>query len=128
MPLESVKLLKKLTGEDDADSAIKLSEILGYLPIALAQAGSYIVENKCSISEYIDLFESYKVELLKHGKPSKYYLDSVATTWEISFKNILKTNPEATDFMNLFSYFAPDFIPKKLLSKGSSNYQKHLKK
>jgi len=85
---ESVDFLLKRTGKKDKISSKALAESLGDLPLALEQAGAYIEVTGISIADYLKFFQSYRKELLRRGKPSADYPDSVATTWEISFQKV----------------------------------------
>jgi len=112
---ESVDFLLKRTGKKDKISSKALAESLGDLPLALEQAGAYIEVTGISIADYLKFFQSYRKELLRRGKPSADYPDSVATTWEISFQKVHEASPAGAALLNLCAYFAPDDIPLELL-------------
>jgi tetratricopeptide (TPR) repeat protein len=112
-------LLKRTRKEEDKESAAALAFELGYLPLALAQAGAYIDEVQISFSDYIILFQERRNELLERGKPSEDYQDSVYTTWNISIEKVKKRNPAAVELMNLLAFLAPDDITRDLIAKGA---------
>lgn len=112
----SVDFLLKRTGQKDEAAAAQLAEELGDLPLALEQAGAYIEETGSRIADYLKLFRSRHAELLKRRSASADYADTVATTWDLSFAEVLKTAPAAVDLLNLFAFLAPDNIPRELLS------------
>ena len=65
---ESVDLLQKLIPENmrkDEKEVTELCQKLGFLPLAISQAGGYISENRVSVSKYLKLFESNKGDILK---------------------------------------------------------------
>src|SRR5579884_3296949 len=99
--------------------ALELSLLLDGLPLALDQAGAYIEENKCSLSDYIQLYYKCRKELLqRRGQYEKLYTDykePVATTWSISFNWVEQQCPAATQLMNLCAYLYPDAIPVDIL-------------
>jgi len=121
----SVDFLLKRTGQKDEPAAAQrsteqacrsLAEALGDLPLALEQAGAYIEETGCRIADYLTLFRSRRAELLKRRSASADYPDTVATTWDLSFSEVLKTAPAAVDLLNLFAFLAPDNILRDLFS------------
>ena len=83
------------------------------LPLALDQAGAYIEETSCGLSGYLDLYQSYRSELLKRrGDLVSDHPESVATTWDISFKKIEEANPAATELLRFCAFLHPDEIPE----------------
>ena len=114
-PKEAIQFLLRRSGQDDELAAEVLAEELGYLPLALAQAGAYIDEVGLSLPGYLARFRTHREELLQRGKPDDYPL-TVATTWELSFQSAAARVPAAGDLMNLFAFFAPEGIPRDLLA------------
>jgi len=55
-PDEARKFLLKRTGETDEEAAAELAKELGYLPLALEQAGAYIEATGRSLSDYLQLY------------------------------------------------------------------------
>ena len=51
--------------DEEVTQAKELVEELGGLPLALDQAGAYIEEIQCSLSDYLDLFKRSRKDLLK---------------------------------------------------------------
>jgi hypothetical protein len=80
---------KRITNASDSE-AEKLSNTLGYLPLALEQAVSYINENDLTCTKYIDLFTDKRNRIRLLGKPSNdtEYIKTVATTWNITFEKL----------------------------------------
>ncbi len=115
---ESIYYLCNRTESDDKTAANELAELLGDLPLALAQAAGFIVSTQKTIAGYIKLFNENKAELLKRkGKDSEYPF-TVATTWSLSLKQAKKQAPLAEDLLKLTAFFAPDNIPRELLKDG----------
>jgi len=112
----SVDFLLKRTEQKDEQAAAQLAEALGDLPLALEQAGAYIEETGNTVAGYLALFRTRHAELLKRRSASADYSGTVATTWDLSFAEVLKTAPAAVDLLNLFAFLAPDNIPRELLS------------
>jgi tetratricopeptide (TPR) repeat protein len=116
---ESVDFLLKRTGQTDRGAAARLAEELGNLPLALEQAGAYMVESGRSLSTYLELFQTRQQEILRRGTPSTDYPATVATTWELSFQEVQKASPEGADLLNLCAFLAPDDISKGMLREGA---------
>ncbi len=107
----------------DHQKALELSLLLDGLPLALDQAGAYIDETKCSLSDYIQLYHEHRKELLqRRSQREKLYADykeSVATTWLISFRKVEQQCPAATKLLDLCAFLHPDAIPEDILLEGT---------
>ena len=91
------------------------------LPLALDQAGAFIEESKCTLADYVALYEKQKGTLLKRrGTLVSDHPEPVATTWALSFEKVIKVNPAAGDLLRLCSFLAPDAIPEELFTTGAS--------
>ncbi|HEY3134687.1 MAG TPA: FxSxx-COOH system tetratricopeptide repeat protein, partial [Blastocatellia bacterium] len=111
---DSVKFLLERTGQNDEAAASSLAEALGDLPVALEQAGAYIETNSKPLAEYLSLFQRRNAELLRRGQLADYP-NTVATTWEISFREVEQESPAAAGLLNLCAFLAPDDIPLSIL-------------
>lgn len=96
--------------------------MLGGLPLALAQAGSYMATSGTPPKEFIDRYHSQRSDILRH-KPSKAlwrYGETVFTTWEMSYSAILKSQPLAAKLLSSCAYLQPDDIWLGIFSMGAS--------
>ncbi|KAK4100186.1 hypothetical protein N658DRAFT_428364, partial [Parathielavia hyrcaniae] len=94
---EAVQLLRRCARQEEAcDDALvrRLAEMLGYLPLALDQAGAYVSEQCIDLHEYMELYGESREELLRHKPPRAVwsYEETVFTTWEISYAAVSKSN------------------------------------
>jgi transcriptional regulator with XRE-family HTH domain/Tfp pilus assembly protein PilF len=109
--------------EADRLEAMELSLLLDGLPLALDQAGAYIGETGCSLSEYIQLYHKHRKELLaRRSEREKLYTDykeSVATTWLISFSRVEQQFLAAAKLLDLCALLHPDAIPEEILLEGT---------
>ena len=128
----SVDLLKKRTKREvkDADliSCEILAEQLGYLPLALEQAGAFIFEQGkyFGFADYLLEYEKSKNELLDiKVLGSNMYPDSVITTWN---STISKLSPTGRAILHLSSYLAPIPISVEHLVKVSGIICDHAEK
>jgi tetratricopeptide (TPR) repeat protein len=107
--------------EADRASGRAIHLQLGGLPLALDQAGAYIEETGCGLSGYLDRYQNYASELLRHrGVLAFDYPDSVATTWDLSFQKVEQANPAAGELLKVCAFLYPDGIPEELFSIGGS--------
>ncbi len=89
-----------------------LLEELDYLPLAITQAVAYMTKRRKSIPQYLTLFrqsDSTKIRLLKHefsdfGRGEKR-MESLATTFVVSFDYLKKAHPDAADLLSMMSFF-----------------------
>ena len=112
---ESIQLLLRLTeeGEESKEDANKLADLLGDLPLALTQAGSYLKQNSnISIPQYIEFFSKERQELWKfEEKHSKLDVCTVATTWKVTMKKIYANKPTAMAILLSLAFVYPENIP-----------------
>ncbi len=93
---------------------------LGGLPLALDQAGAYIEETRCSLSQYLQHYRTRRSDLLRRrGKIVLDHPEPVATTWSISFEKVEQSNPEAANLLRLCAYLSPAAIPEDLVTRGA---------
>lgn len=101
--------------------AKKLSLLLGGLPLALDQAGAFIEEAGCDLSEYLHFYQAHRHSLLaRRGTQTNAYPASVATTWTLSFQRVEQAHPAAAELLRLCALLAPDHIPEELLLEGAT--------
>ncbi|BCL79673.1 tetratricopeptide repeat protein [Ktedonobacteria bacterium brp13] len=94
---------------------------LGRLPLALDQAGAYIEETQCGLSQYLHLYQTHRAALLqRRGSFLPDHPESVATTWSLSFEKIERRSPVAADVLRLCAFFHSDAIPEELIVLSAS--------
>lgn len=114
---EAIKFLLKRSGLEEKESAGKLVDELGCLPLALEQAASYIKTKGKTIIAYLKLFNKYQIKLFEKSAKPLSYTETVATTWKISFENISNTIPEALSLLNILAFLYASDIPVNLIKK-----------
>lgn len=114
--------------EDVLARAEALVIALGFLPLALDQAGAYIEEIGCGLAQYLELYTQHHKELLnRRGKMSTDHPEPIMTTWSLSFQKVEEANPAAADLLRLFAFLAPDRIPEEFLTEGAQHWPPLLK-
>ena len=80
-----------------------LIERLGYLALALVQAGTYMHETQTGCSKYLDLYEASWTQL---AAETPHLLDyengSIQTTWMISYERVRQDNRTAGKLLQLW--------------------------
>ncbi|KIM23844.1 hypothetical protein M408DRAFT_44015, partial [Serendipita vermifera MAFF 305830] len=112
---ESIKLLVRGSGNSQLSdqyrgAAASVAEELGYLPIALVQAASYIFRTGCSASTYISLLRTSRERVLRD--PATSQIDMRYTTAFAAFDasySIL--SPKAQLALHLLSFFHRQKFP-----------------
>jgi tetratricopeptide (TPR) repeat protein/transcriptional regulator with XRE-family HTH domain len=98
-----------------------IAVLLGGLPLALDQAGAYVLETRCSLEEYLRLYESRRVELLgRRGRVPSEHPDSVVTTFGLVVERAERENSAAVDLLRLCAFLSPDAIPEALITNGAA--------
>ena len=74
LPDEALKFLFARTGRDDnntaeRDAATQLASELGYLPLALEQAGAFITAKKARFQDYLTSYGKRRSKLLEEARP-----------------------------------------------------------
>jgi len=109
--------------EHDRSVARAICEEVGRLPLALDQAGAYIEETGCSLSEYQRLYQHRRADLLaeRRGQLVDDHPLPVATTWSLSFAQVEQKNPAAADLLRVCAFLAPDAIPEEMITQGAEH-------
>ena len=124
-PPGAVEFLLRRSGEDDAEGAASLAEELGYLPLALEQAGAYMEQSGKSAVEYLRLYRTRSRDLLSRGRPESDYPDTVLTTWSLAF-NAASKAAGAGELLNLCAYLAPNDISLERINDGAAKLPRKL--
>ena len=105
---EASEFLTRRTRLLRCENQDELVKKLGYLSLALEQAGAYICNNgDCDYKEYLILLDEYRLELFEDS-PDTITNKSIHATWDISFKKI--TNESSKELLNLCAFLAPNNI------------------
>ncbi|KAM5349990.1 hypothetical protein ACJ41O_006495 [Fusarium nematophilum] len=87
----------------------QLLELLDGLPLALAQAASYLREKEIDATTYVQIYKHQWDELMGSRDASSrplldYEQGSIATTWMVSFKEIESKNTDAANLLRLWAF------------------------
>ncbi len=99
----------------------QLVQELDGLPLALDQAGAYIEETGCSLSEYLSLYQRHRLVLLqRQSSISTDYPHTVVSTWALSFAQVQQQSLAAADLLRLCAFLDPDAIPEEMVTEGAA--------
>ncbi|KAF8461694.1 hypothetical protein BDZ91DRAFT_369807 [Kalaharituber pfeilii] len=117
--LKSAKLnLPSDECECEKEAASTIVHKLGYLPLAIEQAGAYIHIRQYSFSRYLREYNTnITYHLSKKGKVGKNDR-SVFAAWDLSFNAIQNQSPEAADLLLLCGFLDNNDICEELLRRG----------
>jgi|GEM_PF-269931 len=102
--------------------ARQIWQLMEGLPLALDQAGAYILETGCSFAEYREQYVRRCAELLaRRGKRFIGHEASVATTFSLAFERVEALNPTAADLLRACALHASEAIPEEIFRKGASH-------
>lgn len=96
-------------GNHDEKLAVQISDSVGGLPLAIAQIGGYINFRRCTLQDFIEIFEEF------WAKDSTHPLDyekSLQTVFDIALHSL---KSDARDLIDIFAYFNPDSIPEDMV-------------
>jgi tetratricopeptide (TPR) repeat protein/transcriptional regulator with XRE-family HTH domain len=97
---------------EDVIAARTLARQMGGLPLALDQAGAYVLETGSQIAAYIDLLQQRQATLLQRrgAVPTDHPL-SVAATLGLSLEQIELASDAASALLQCCAFLHPDAIP-----------------
>jgi hypothetical protein len=113
---EAVELLTRRLPDLDADTAARISDVLGYLPLALDQAAAYLDQTGMDPTDWLRLWASRSSDLQKRGHLT-FHRDTIATLWSLSLDRLRVAAPAAVQLIEVCSYLAPDPIPLDLFTR-----------
>ena len=104
---------KRRLSEDDIATALLIGEDLGYLALALEQAGAYISQRRLSFAGYRSEWQQRRTKVLAWNEPRlTQYPASLAITWLTSFEQL---GEETRTMLRRLAWLSPAPIPESLL-------------
>jgi hypothetical protein len=102
--------------------AHQLVERLDGFPLALATAGAFLKRSSLPFAQYVELYNSKWNVSGPRSRPLPDYRDrTLYTTWNISFIQIEKEDPNAAQFLKLLAYFDNQNVWYELLYAGETS-------
>jgi hypothetical protein len=116
-PDEAVAFLVTRSGSSGERAAGAVAELLGWLPLALEQAGAYLQETRIPLSAYLGRLRQFPALTMAKGHPrDRDPADTVATTWQVSVERVQPV-PGAVPLLEVCSFLGPEEIPRQLFAQ-----------
>ena len=106
-------LLERAQQPTEHESAARLAEALGRLPLALAHAGAYC-RTGTSFDDYRELLVALPADALFDRSPEAFYQMTIASTWQQSIQAAQDITALSRPVLELAAFVAPDEIPVAL--------------
>ncbi|MCX4973240.1 tetratricopeptide repeat protein [Streptomyces sp. NBC_00620] len=94
------------------EEADALAAELGYLPLALEQAGAYLFETGTELADYRTLLGQVMDTAVGGIDPER----TIARIWRHTLTAVEHRNPRAVTLLDAMAWLAPDDIPRTLLA------------
>jgi hypothetical protein len=116
-PEEAMQFLLARAGSGDQLDAARVAEALGFLPLALEQAGAYVAETRIGLATYLERLRRFPALALAKGRPrDRDPADTVASTWQVSLERIQPV-AGAVALLEVCAFLAPEEIPRELFAQ-----------
>ena len=114
--VEAIELLTKIASGPPADlvGAAELCKELGYLPLAIEQAGAYLAEAGITPRSYMNLLAKYPAEMYKASAEGGDASRTIARIWDVTLDR-LAGEPLAGQLLRILAWYAPNEIPRGLV-------------
>ena len=128
-PNDAITLLLRAAGKDQQSSKLRelarpITQTLGYLPLALDQAGAAIRQGICTLKNYLSVYNRQRKQVMgtKPIQGSEAYKYTVYTTWEVSFQMIRKFETpaamDACELLQMLPFLHFQQIPTSMLRRA----------
>jgi tetratricopeptide (TPR) repeat protein len=114
---EAVAFLLARSGATDKQAAGQIATLLGWLPLAMEQAGAYVRETRLPLASYLQRLQQFPTLTLAKGHPrDRDPADTVATTWQVSLDRVGSV-PGAVSLLEVCAFLAPEAIDRELFTQ-----------
>jgi tetratricopeptide (TPR) repeat protein len=115
-PGEALALLAGIlrTTPDDLDRGSELCEELGFLPLAISQAGAYMGQNHLGPRSYLQLLADYPAHQYATGDEDTVSERTIARIWHVTLDR-LADDPFPGQVLRILAWYASEVIPRTLL-------------
>ncbi|MER5940127.1 FxSxx-COOH system tetratricopeptide repeat protein [Streptomyces sp. NPDC001928] len=116
-PTAAVDLLARITDYPAEHPALAdIAADLGYLPLALEHAAAYIRHAALAPVTYLDRLRRYPARMFAASPAGGEQERTIARIWHLTLATIAEQNPLAADLLRTLAWFAPEHVPRDLLS------------
>ncbi len=108
---------------DQQEEARQTWQLMDGLPLALDQAGAFILETGCSFLKYQEEYTRRRsVFLQRRGKRFIGHEMPVAITFSLAFERVEEINPMAADILKACSMLYGKAIPEEIFLEGAEHF------
>jgi len=116
-PEEATAFLLARSAASDEQAAVQIAALLGWLPLALEQAGAYVRQTRLPLATYLDRLRQFPALTMAKGRPrDRDPRDTIATTWQVSLEQVLPV-PGAAAMLEVCAFLGPEEIPRGLFAQ-----------
>jgi len=98
---------------------------LGHLALAVVQAGAYIFKSECGTDAYLQLYQTYRGDLLEKYRDYKHKVDNyestVYMTWQLSFDWLRTHSAHAIAFLQHCAFLHHNRISPAIFQNAIAN-------
>ncbi|MFD6066616.1 FxSxx-COOH system tetratricopeptide repeat protein [Amycolatopsis lurida] len=116
---EAVELMTRIVRSEWPEAALagadRLCDELGWLPLAVEQAGAYLAQTRTSPAAYLKLLQRFPAKMFTATAEGGDAQRTMARVWHVTLDRLADT-PTAGQVLQRLAWFAPDGIPRDLLA------------
>ncbi|RKN43124.1 FxSxx-COOH system tetratricopeptide repeat protein [Streptomyces hoynatensis] len=118
MPQDATELLLRIAGRGagEREAAARVAAELGYLPLAVEQAGAYCHHHGIGCAAFLERLRRYPARMFAAAYPGSTDRRTIARTWRVTLSTIAAADPLAADLLRVLAWLAPDRVPRDLLA------------
>ena len=107
---QSVSLLGGHLPSAAAPQLADLAAAVDDIPLALAQAATFLTSSAVTLEQYLDLLRTRSLELLERGE-TYVYPTSLAAAWSVGLGEVREASADAGALLDVLSVLAPAPVP-----------------
>jgi hypothetical protein len=116
-PAEATTFLLARSGSADEQTAAEIAELLGFLPLALEQAGAYVHETRIGLAAYLERLRRFPSVTLEKGQArDRDPADTLTTTWRVSLDRV-RPAPGAVALLEVCAFLGSEEVPRELFAQ-----------
>ena len=114
---EGSELIRKhlRRGGSEQESAMRLSDELGGLPLAIAHFAGYVAKSQCSLEQILESFQRRlnDSQIWSQTELTSYsgYNHTLETVWDLAFRRL---TPDATDLIDILAFLESDHVAEDM--------------
>jgi hypothetical protein len=97
----------------------QVAKALGYHPLAINQMANFIIDSKCTVPSFLELYAQREEsnQLQEEDCKNPWYENTVAAAFDLIIERAEKLGSQATKVLDVFSLLDPDRIQEEMLSR-----------